>query len=128
MYSSSGLKKGEKILEKKNTKKNTKKQAINKKAIIVGFNSLTDLVGPKGWQNSFIVKNIQGLSLMFLHAGDFVCFKTLKQNLFCYVTDVTYVTNVTYETLTLIKSSCSLSRQHVTWTLSCRLNKNVQNL
>ena len=48
MYSSSGLKKGEKILEKKNTKKNTKKQAINKKAIIVGFNSLTDLVGPKG--------------------------------------------------------------------------------
>ena len=44
MYSSSGLKKGEKILEKKNTKK----QAINKKAIIVGFNSLTDLVGPKG--------------------------------------------------------------------------------
>ena len=48
MYSSGGLKKGEKILEKKNTKKNTKKQAINKKAIIVGFNSLTDLVGPKG--------------------------------------------------------------------------------
>lgn len=48
MYSSSGLKKGEKILEKKKTKKNTKKQAINKKAIIVGFNSLTDLVGPKG--------------------------------------------------------------------------------
>ena len=48
MYSSSGLKKREKILEKKNTKKNTKKQAINKKAIIVGFNSLTDLVGPKG--------------------------------------------------------------------------------
>ena len=50
MYSSSGLKKGEKILEKKKTqkKKNTKKQAINKKAIIVGFNSLTYLVGPKG--------------------------------------------------------------------------------
>ena len=42
-----------KILEKKKhkkktQKKNTKKQAINKKAIIVGFNSLTDLVGPKG--------------------------------------------------------------------------------
>ena len=37
-----------KILEKKKHKKNTKKQAINKKAIIVGFNSLTDLVGPKG--------------------------------------------------------------------------------
>ena len=49
MYSSSGLKNGEKILEKKKTqKKNTKKQAINKKAIIVGFNSLTYLVGPKG--------------------------------------------------------------------------------
>ena len=46
MYSSSGLKKGEKILEKKKKKK--KKQAINKKAIIFGFNSLTDLAGPKG--------------------------------------------------------------------------------
>ena len=68
---------GKKSLKKKKTqKKNTKKQAINKKAIIVGFNSLTDLVGPKGWQNSFIVKNTQSLSLMFLHAGDFVYFKT----------------------------------------------------
>ena len=47
MYSSSGLKTGEEILKKKKKKKK-KKQAINKKAIIVGFNSLTDLAGPKG--------------------------------------------------------------------------------
>ena len=33
---------------KKKKKKKKKKQAINKKAIIFGFNSLTDLVGPKG--------------------------------------------------------------------------------
>ena len=46
MYSSSGLKKGEKILGKK--KKQKKKQVINNKAIIVGFNSLTDLAGSKG--------------------------------------------------------------------------------
>ena len=49
MYSSSGLKKGEKILGKKKTnKKNKKTGEINNKAIIVGFNSLTDLAGSKG--------------------------------------------------------------------------------
>ena len=41
-------KRGKNPWKKKNKQKKTKKQVINNKAIIVGFNSLTDLAGSKG--------------------------------------------------------------------------------